>query len=86
MCEKAQVNGVVEVKPYACPPWVRRPEVIVCKDEEEALVVINNYKPGQVDIYADASVRNSRAGVGICATPLRALISKTVASFEQVDI
>jgi hypothetical protein len=41
MCEKAQVDGVLEVKPYACPPRVPRPKVVMCKDEEEALAVIN---------------------------------------------
>jgi hypothetical protein len=56
MCEEVQVDGMLEVKPYACPPWVSKPEVVVWRDEEQALAMTEDYKPGQVDIYVDASV------------------------------
>jgi ribonuclease HI len=46
---------------------------------------IEDYKPGQVDIYVDASVRNGRGGVGVYATPSKATLSKTVASSDQAD-
>ena len=85
MCEDVQVNGVLEVKPYACPPWVAKPNVVICKDEEHARAIIEDYKPGQVDIYVDASVRNGRAGVGVYATPSKVMLSKTVASSDQAD-
>jgi hypothetical protein len=85
MCEDVQVNGVLEVKPYACPPWVAKPNVVICKDEEHARAIIEDYKPGQVNIYVNASVRNGRAGVGVYATPSKATLSKTVASSDQAD-
>ena len=36
MCQDVEVDRVLELKPYACPPWVARPEVVICKDEEQA--------------------------------------------------
>ena len=76
---------MLEVKPYACPPWVAKPNVVICKDEEYARAIIEDYKLGQVDIYVDASVRNGRAGVGLYATPSKVTFSKTVASSDQAD-
>jgi ribonuclease HI len=85
MCEEVRMDDVMEVKPYACPPWVARPEVVICEGEEEARGIINDYRPGQVDIFVDASVRNGRAGIGIYATPSGVSISRTVASSDQAD-
>ena len=82
MCKEIGVNEVLEVKAYACPPWVARPEVTILKDEEQARTVTENYKPGQVDLYVDASVRKGRAGIGIYAMPSQARISKVVANSE----
>ena len=79
------MNGVLEVKPYTCPPWVAKPNVVIYKDEEHARAITKDYKPGQVDIYVDASVRNGRAGVGVYATPSKATLSKTVASSDQAN-
>jgi hypothetical protein len=36
MCEGVKVDRVLEVKAYACPPWVARPEVVICEDREQA--------------------------------------------------
>lgn len=85
MCEDVRVHRVLEVKAYACPPWVARPEVLIAEDEEQARAIIQDYKPGQVDIYVDASVRNGKAGIGVYATPSQVRISKTVASSDQAD-
>jgi ribonuclease HI len=85
MCEDVRVDGILEVKAYACPPWVARPEVVIFEGEEQSRAVIEDYKPGQVDIYVDASVRNGRAGIGVYATPSQARISRTVASSDQAD-
>ena len=74
------MNRVLEVKLYACPPWVAKPNVVICKDKEYTRAIIEDYKPGQVDIYVNASVRNGKAGVGVYATPSKATLSKTVAS------
>jgi hypothetical protein len=84
MCEEVRMDDVMEVKPYACPPWVAGPAVVICEDKEQVQGIINDYRSGQVDIYVDASVRNGRAGVGVYATP-SVSISKTVASADQVD-
>ena len=54
--------------------------MVICKDDEQAQAIIEDYQPGRVDIYVDASVRNGRAGVGIYATPFNVKVSKTVAS------
>lgn len=32
MCADVPIDTVSEVKPYACPPWVARPEVVICKE------------------------------------------------------
>ncbi|RYP19375.1 hypothetical protein DL766_008456 [Monosporascus sp. MC13-8B] len=85
MCEDVKVDEVLEVKAYACPPWVARPEVVIRKDKEQAEAIIQDYVPGQVGIFVDGSVRNGRAGIGIYATPCKARISKTVASSIQGD-
>lgn len=85
MCQEVEVDRVLEVKPYACPPWVARPEVVICEDEEQAQAAVGDYQPGQVDLYVDASVRNGRAGIGVFAMPSRVRLSKTVASSEQAD-
>jgi hypothetical protein len=82
---EVRIEGVLEVKAYACPPWVARPKVVIFKDEEQARAVVKENKPGQVDIYVDASVRKGKAGIGIYAMPSQARISKTVASSDQVD-
>lgn len=79
------MDDVMEVKPYACPPWVARPEMVVSEGEEQARDIIKDYRPGQADIFVDASVRNGRAGVGIYVTPSGASISRTVASSDQAD-
>lgn len=42
-----------------------------------------SYKPGQVDLYVDASVRNGEGGVGMYTIPSSASISKTVASSDR---
>jgi len=85
MCEDVRMDDVMEVKPYACPPWVARPEVVLCEGEEQARDIIDDYRPGQVNIFVDASVRNGRAGIGIYATPSGVSISRTVASSDQAD-
>jgi ribonuclease HI len=85
MCKEVRVDEVLEVKAFACPPWVARPKVAILEDEEQAQTVIEDYKPEQVDLYVDASVRRGRAGIGVCAIPSQARISKVVASSDQAD-
>jgi len=85
MCADVRMDTVLEVKPYACPPWVARPEVMICGDEEQARAAAEDCQPGQVDLYVDASVRNGRAGIGIYARPSHVCISKTVAGSDQAD-
>ena len=85
MCRDVEVDKVLEVKAYACPPWVARPEIEMLKDIEQAQEVVKNYEAGQVDIYVDASVRNRKAGIGICAIPSQVYVSKVVASSNQAD-
>jgi ribonuclease HI len=75
----------LEVQAYACPPWVARSEVVIREDREQVAAFTEDRKPGQVDIYADGSVRNGRAGIGIYVEPSQARIWKTVASSEQAD-
>jgi ribonuclease HI len=58
---------------------------MIFEDEEQSLAVIEDYKPGQVNIYVDASVRKGRAGIGVYATPSQAHISTIVASSDQAD-
>ena len=36
MYKDVQVNRVLEVKLYACPPQVAKPNVVIYKDEEYA--------------------------------------------------
>jgi len=36
MYKDVQVNGVLEVKLYIYPPWVAKPNIVICKDEEYA--------------------------------------------------
>jgi len=85
MCEEIQVNGVLEVKPYTCPPWVAKPNMVIYKDEEYTQAIIKDYKPGQVDIYVNALVHNGRAGIGVYATPSKVMLLKTVASSNQAN-
>jgi ribonuclease HI len=85
MCRDVEVDKALEVKAYACPPWVARPEVEMVKDIEQAQNIVKNYKAGQADIYVDASVRNGRAGIGIYAMPSRICVSRVVASSDQAD-
>jgi hypothetical protein len=84
MCADVRIDAVLEVKPYACAPWVVRPEVI-CEDKKQAQAIAEDYQPGQVDLYVDVSVRNGRAGIGVYARPSRVCVSRTVASSEQAD-
>lgn len=85
MCEEVQVDKVLEVKPCAHPLRVAKPDVVIYKDEEHTLAIIEDYKPGQVNIHVNASVRNGRAGVGVYATPSKVMFSKTVVSSNQAD-
>ena len=55
------------------------------KDEEQARTIVEEYKPGQVDLYVDASVQKGRASIGVYAMPSQKRISKVVASSEQAD-
>ena len=80
MCKEIRVDEVLEVKAYACPPWVARPEVIIPEDEEQARTIVEEYKLGQVDLYVDASIQKGRAGIGVYATPSQERISKVIAS------
>ena len=75
----------MEVKAYAYPPWVARPEVRILAGEEQAQAVVEAYEPGQVGPYVDVSVRNGRASIGVYASPSQPHISRTVASSEQAD-
>jgi len=61
---------------------VAKPNVVIYKDEEHARAIIKDYKPGQVDIYINALVRNGRAGVSVYAMPSKATLLKTVAGFK----
>ncbi len=54
--------------------------MVICKDLEQALAIVEDRKPGQVDIFTDASVRKGKAGISIYITPSKVKISKTVAS------
>jgi hypothetical protein len=45
------MDDVMEVKPYACPPWVARPPVVICEDKEQVQGTINDYRSGQVSAY-----------------------------------
>jgi ribonuclease HI len=85
ICKGVQVDRVLEVKAYACPPWTARPEVRIPEDRKQVQEVTKEYQPEQVDIYVDASVRNGKAGIGIYATPSQVHISRTVANSDQVD-
>jgi hypothetical protein len=67
ICKDIRVDEVLEVKAYACPPWVARPEVIISEDEEQARTIIEEHKSGQVDLYVDASIQKGRAGIGVYA-------------------
>jgi hypothetical protein len=42
MCEDVPVTDyeVLGVKPHACQPWVEKPEVVICGDEEQARAVV----------------------------------------------
>lgn len=42
--------------------WDPSPNVVTWKDEEHALAAVENYKPGQVDVYVDAL----KGGTGVC--------------------
>src|SRR5438552_2808451 len=85
MCKEVRIDRVLKVKAYACPLWVAKPEVTILEDKEQAQMVIKDYKPGQVDLYIDASMCKGRAGIGIYTMPSQAYISKVVASLDQVD-
>ena len=85
MCKEIRIDRVLEVQAYACPPWVARPEVTILKDEEQAQMVIEDYKPGQVDLYVDASVHKGKAGISMYAMLSQVCISKVVASSDQAD-
>ena len=85
MCKEVRIDRVLKVKAYACPPWVAKPEVTILEDKEQAQMVIKDYKPGQVDLYIDASMCKGRAGIGMYTMPSQAYISKVVASLDQVD-
>lgn len=85
MYKEVRVEKVLEIKPYARPPWVARPGVAIHEDGEQVRAIAEDVKPGKVDIYVDASVRNGRAGISVYATPSQARISKTVASSGQAD-
>lgn len=85
ICKEVPVGKVLEVKAYARPPWVARPEVRILEDKKQAQDITKDYQPGQVDIYVDGSVRKGKAGIGIYATPSQTHISRTVASSDQAD-
>jgi len=59
--------------------------MVIYKDEEYTQAIIKDYKPGQVNIYVNTSVRNSRVGVGIYATPSKVTLLKTVAGSKQAN-
>jgi len=52
--------------------------MVIYKDEEYARAIIKDYKLGQVNIYVNILVRNSRAGVGVYATLSKATLLKMV--------
>ena len=43
MCADVPIGTVSEVKPYACPPQVARPDVVIGKDEEQARAAVEKY-------------------------------------------
>ena len=61
-------------------PLISPPQCSCAK--EQARAIVEEYKPGQVDIYVDASVRKGRAGIGVYTTPSQVRILKTVASLD----
>jgi hypothetical protein len=58
---------------------VAKPNIVIYKDKEYAQAIIKDYKLGQVNIYVNTSVRNSRVGVSVYAMLSKATLLKTVA-------
>ncbi|KAF2684708.1 hypothetical protein K458DRAFT_450661 [Lentithecium fluviatile CBS 122367] len=84
MCKEVQIEGVLKVKAYACPPWVARPEVVTCKKEEQARAIAEDYRPGQVDIYIDASVRKGKAGIRVYTTLLQLAGQRVIPGHSRI--
>jgi hypothetical protein len=85
ICQEVQVGKVLEVKAYACPLWIPRPEVRILENTEQAQEITEHYILGQVNIYVDGSVCKGKAGIGIYTTSSHVYISRTIASSDQAD-
>jgi hypothetical protein len=59
---KASRNQVID--PVIIAPW-KQPVQTVVKDKDEALQEANRHMDETVDIHADASRRNGKAGIGV---------------------
>ncbi len=46
-----------------------RPKVVICEGVEHTRAVIEEYPPGQLGIFMDASMRISKAGINIYVIP-----------------
>ena len=74
------MNIVLKVKLYIYLLWVAKPNIVIYKNKEYAEAIIKDYKPGQVNIYINALVYNSRAGVSVYTTLSKVILLKIVAS------
>ena len=54
--------------------------MVIYKNKEYTWAIIEDYKLGQVDIYINILVCNSRAGVSVYATLFKAMLLKIVVS------
>ena len=57
-----------------------KPNIVIYKDKKHTQAIIKDYKPGQVNIYINILIRNSRAEVSVYTTLSKATLLKTVAS------
>ena len=57
-----------------------KPNIVIYKNKEYTQTIIKDYKPGQVNIYINISVCNSRAGVGVYIILSKVMLLKTVIS------
>lgn len=77
-------DSVATIDPVAVAPWMA-PVKTVIKEREEALQDADRRTAETVDVYADASVRNGRVGIGVYIDA-NTRMSETVAQADAATV
>jgi len=80
--KELDANRAEKIPATGCEPWSPKPHVHILDKEAAKLATVE--QPATIDLYADGSVRNGRAGIGIWTSAWE--VSRTIRRAEETNV